>query len=175
MVDHLHLTLGLSASGIYLSSIHYDSLARKPSLTNRLSVSLCHTRSSASAGVFLCMLLRTLSLLLCIHLTELSSTEKTVQCDELLVGQYRCQQPKIDDRTQEPYGCERKCEKPSGEGQCIDTAPITCHAAPRIKCQGGTYNATLDVYVFERRTQCRWTNGKYYRTTLFLSLFLGMD
>ena len=120
------------------------------------------------------MLLRILSLLLSIHFVELSSTGKTVDCGNLLVGQYRCQQPTIDDRTQEPLGCERVYVKLDGEEQFIDTAPISCHAAPRIKCTGGTYNATLDVYVFEKRTPCRWTNGKYYRTTLLLSLFLGM-
>ena len=123
------------------------------------------------------MLLRIWSLIFLIHLPALSSSEKsrtrTVKCADLLVGQYRCQNPIIDDLTQEPQGCERVHFVVDGDEDFLDTAPITCHAAPRIVCDGGVYNDTLELFVFEKRTSCRWTNGKHYRTTLFLSLFLG--
>lgn len=96
-----------------------------------------------------------------------------MKCVDLLVGQYRCEDPIIDDLTQEPQGCERVHFIVDGDEEFLDTAPITCHAAPRIICEGGVFNDTLDLFVFQKRTSCRWTNGKHYRTTLFLSLFLG--
>lgn len=125
------------------------------------------------------MLFRILSLfILLLNRFELTiaKEEKSVQikCIDLLVGQYRCQHPKIDDLTQEPQGCERH-HLPSNEGEkYIDSAPIICYTAPKIQCEGGIYNETLDGYIFDRRIPCRWTNGKYYRTTLVLSLFLGI-
>ncbi|CAF1229528.1 unnamed protein product [Rotaria sordida] len=71
---------------------------------------------------------------------------------------------------QEPQGCEqRHFISTNGEEKFIDTAPITCYTARKIICEGGIYNETIDGYVFEKRT-----NGKYYRTTLILSLFLGI-
>jgi len=125
------------------------------------------------------MLFRILSLLFFINLIDLSILEKQpridIKCADLLVGQYRCQHPKIDDRTQEPQGCERHHLILNGEEKFIDTAPINCYTAPNISCEGGIYNETIDGYIFEKRTSCRWTNGKYYRTTLALSLFLGID
>lgn len=100
-------------------------------------------------------------------------TAKTRKCAELLLGQYRCDDPLIDDRTQEPEGCERVYYIADGEEKFLDTAPVICHSAPQIQCEGGTFNETLDAYVFKRTIPCRWTNGKNYRLTLFLSLFFG--
>jgi hypothetical protein len=118
------------------------------------------------------------SYLVFLNLIHLSVPENqksiNIKCIDLLVGQYRCQHPKIDRLTQEPEGCERLHLKSNGEEKFVDTAPISCYTAPKIICEGGIYNETLDGYVFERRTLCRWTNGKYYRTTLILSLFLGI-
>ncbi|CAF0727835.1 unnamed protein product [Rotaria sordida] len=124
------------------------------------------------------MVLHILSLFFFINLIDLSITEGqkilNTKCIDLLVGQYRCQHPKIDDQTQEPQGCERHHFVLNGEEKFNDTAPIICYTAPKITCQGGIYNETIDGYVFEKRKSCRWTNGKYYRTTLILSLFLGI-
>lgn len=107
----------------------------------------------------------------------LSKEQKTgqIKCIDLLVGQYRCQHSKIDDLTQEPQGCERHHRQTNDGEKFIDSAPVSCYTAPKIKCEGGIYNETLDGYVFDRRIPCRWTNGRYYRTTLALSLFLGID
>jgi hypothetical protein len=126
------------------------------------------------------MLFRILSLFFCIiNLIDLSISEKQkaikIKCADLHVGQYRCQHPKIDDLTQEPQGCERQYIL-SNEGEKYDdSAPVSCYTAPKIICEGGIYNETLDGHVFNKRIPCRWTNGKYYRTTLALSLFLGID
>jgi len=125
------------------------------------------------------MLFRILSLFFFfINQIDLSISEKSkpvnIKCIDLLVGQYRCQHPKIDDLTQEPQGCERRPIS-NGEEKFIDTAPINCYTAPKIICEGGTYNETIDGYFFKKSTSCRWTNGKYYRTTLALSLFLGIN
>ncbi len=127
------------------------------------------------------MLFRILSLFFFVLIKpiDLSISEKSkeinIKCTDLLVGQYRCQHPKIDDLTQEPQGCERHHEILDGEEKFIDTAPISCYTAPNITCEGGIYDETIQEYVFEKRTPCRWTNGKYYRTTLALSLFLGIN
>ena len=126
------------------------------------------------------MLFRILSLILfIINLIDLSYSEKSksikIKCTDLLVGQYRCQHPKIDDLTQEPKGCGRHYFQSNEGEKYIDSAPISCYTAPKIICEGGIYNETFDGHVFESRIPCRWTNGKYYRTTLALSLFLGMD
>ncbi len=126
------------------------------------------------------MLFRILSLFFFffINLIDSSISEESksinIKCVDLLVGQYRCQHPKIDDLTQEPQGCERRPIS-NGEEKFIDTAPIICYTAPKIICEGGTYNETIDGYFFKKSTSCRWTNGKYYRTTLALSLFLGIN
>ncbi|CAF0766758.1 unnamed protein product [Didymodactylos carnosus] len=90
------------------------------------------------------------------------------QCQDLLLGQYRCDSPIIDNFTQEPVGCQRN------HSSNDDTAPILCYTAPNISCSNGIYNASTDTYLFEKRVKCRWTNGKYYRTTIALSLFLGI-
>jgi hypothetical protein len=125
------------------------------------------------------MLPRLLSSLFIVNLIDLSIAEeakaRSSKCTDLLVGQYRCEHPNIDELTQEPQGCKRYNYTINGEQKFIDAAPIDCCAAPRIICDGGVYNETLDAYTFQRNTSCRWTNGKYYRTTLALSLFLGMD
>jgi hypothetical protein len=125
------------------------------------------------------MLFRILSFLFFINRIDLLVSEEQkpihIKCIDLLVGQYRCQHPTIDDVTQEPQGCERHYFISNGEEKFIDRAPISCYTAPRITCEGGIYNKTLDGHVFEMPTPCRWTNGKYYRTTLALSLFLGID
>lgn len=124
------------------------------------------------------MLFPIFSSFLFINLIDLSITEKqkpvNIKCSDLLVGQYRCQHPKIDSQTQEPVGCERKHFISNGEEKYADTAPISCYTAPKLVCEGGIYNETIDGYIFEKRASCRWTNGKYYRTTLLLSLFLGI-
>ena len=99
---------------------------------------------------------------------------KNLQCQDLLIGQYRCDNPLIDHQTQEPVGCERTTLSSNDDNEkYLDQAPITCYAAPGIECEGSFYNETLQQHVFQKKTSCRWTNGKYYRTTLFLSLFLG--
>ncbi|CAF1069044.1 unnamed protein product [Adineta ricciae] len=125
------------------------------------------------------MLLRILCLcLLIVNSIDLSNIEqeqtKRLKCSDLLLGQYRCQHPTIDESTQEPRGCKRYNYTWNDEVKFVDMAPIQCYTAPGIVCDGGVYNDTLDGYVFERNTSCRWTNGKYYRTTLALSLFLGV-
>ena len=123
------------------------------------------------------MLCHSWSLIFFVHIFPVFLTEeipsKTIRCDNLLIGQYKCDDPIIDDQTQEPLACERFYIMSDGEETFVDTAPINCVAAPRIKCLGGTFNETLNAYVFRGRISCRWTNGKNYRTALFLSLFLG--
>lgn len=99
---------------------------------------------------------------------------ENLRCQDLLIGQYRCDDPSIDYQTQEPVGCERRqIHSSDDDPNYVDEAPITCYTAPGIECDGGIYNETLQQHVFQKKTSCRWTNGKYYRTTLFLSLFLG--
>jgi TM2 domain-containing membrane protein YozV len=104
------------------------------------------------------------------------SKSRKIKCADLLVGQYRCQSPKIDNLTQEPQDCERRHSISHAVDTFIDTAtgPINYYTAPKIKYEGGIYTETIDGYTFEKDTPCRWTNRKYYRSTVALSLFLGV-
>lgn len=81
-------------------------------------------------------------------------------CTDLLVGQYRCSEPQIDEKTQSVVNCT-----PAGQ------AKVNCYPLNGIKCNGKTYNGS-DIG-FEKTINCTYTNGYYYTTALGLSIFLG--
>lgn len=94
-----------------------------------------------------------------------------VNCSNILRGQFRCDKPKIDPSTQEPFGCTKE-----------EWAPVNCTLIPGLECIDGTTSLVLDDNstspiprnVFVGRVPCRWTNGYSFETTLLLSVFLGM-
>ncbi|KAL7736957.1 hypothetical protein ACLKA6_008818 [Drosophila palustris] len=84
----------------------------------------------------------------------------TVDCNELLMGQFMCPDPSkshIDPKTQQLRGCTKE-----------NRARVWCIAANEINCTE-TGNST-----FTREMPCKWTNGYHLDTTLLLSVFLGM-
>ncbi|XP_071117318.1 TM2 domain-containing protein biscotti-like [Haliotis cracherodii] len=104
-----------------------------------------------------------LVLLYCV--TETSSENRKGQspCDQLLLGQYLCDDPEIDPETQQAQGCN-----PDNR-----TVPVTCRPAVDITCihNGTPRNSTTG---FKKHVPCNWTNGHKFETALLLSIFLGM-
>ena len=82
-------------------------------------------------------------------------------CDLLLVGQYECSRPKIDNSTQEIEGCT-----------AFGNATIKCWPLPKIEC-AGIVDKELNQTYFEKSVSCRYTNGYKYDVAVLLSLFLG--
>lgn len=90
--------------------------------------------------------------------SKLCNSTKSKKCEELLPGQYRCNQSLgIDPTTQSIIGC-----KPS------HTVEVTCKLAPGIKCSDS------DDGKFKKIEPCQYTNGYDHTTALLLSVFLGM-
>ncbi|XP_077189645.1 TM2 domain-containing protein 1 isoform X2 [Paroedura picta] len=87
-----------------------------------------------------------------------------LKCEDLRVGQYICDDPKIDNDTQEPVNCRNH------------TAYVACHPAPNITCKdfnGNETQFTGKEIGFYRPIECRNVNGYSYKVAVALSLFLG--
>lgn len=80
-----------------------------------------------------------------------------VDCDRLLRGQFDCDPPAIDPLTQQPVGCTRN-----------NTAPVNCTLNDGLVCR----NTSTTWFVGS--SECQWTNGYSFETSLLLSIFLGM-
>lgn len=98
-----------------------------------------------------------LFLLLLVLPCYVTASSYSVNCSHLLRGQYTCEQPVIDPLTQQPAGCTRN-----------NTAPVKCTLNPGLYCLNTTSNT------FTGTTECQWTNGYSFETSLLLSIFLGM-
>ncbi|XP_067846373.1 TM2 domain-containing protein 1 isoform X4 [Heptranchias perlo] len=88
----------------------------------------------------------------------------TDKCDELRLGQYICETPKINDVTQEPENCTNY------------TAFVPCIPAPNITCRN--YNGIVNTFNgkevgFYKPFSCRNVTGYSYKVAVALSLFLG--
>ncbi|XP_003741119.1 TM2 domain-containing protein CG10795 [Galendromus occidentalis] len=84
----------------------------------------------------------------------------TINCQEVLMGQFFCPEPKIDAATQQIVGCTRN-----------NSAELICYLAKDIHCREGT---GMNKTHFKRSVPCEWTNGYSFEITLILSVFLGM-
>ncbi|XP_015276504.1 PREDICTED: TM2 domain-containing protein 1-like [Gekko japonicus] len=87
-----------------------------------------------------------------------------LKCEDLRVGQYLCDDPKIDNDTQEAENCRNH------------TAYVACHPAPNITCKDFSGNETQFTgkgIGFYRPIECRNVNGYSYKVAVTLSLFLG--
>jgi len=82
-------------------------------------------------------------------------------CDQLLIGQYVCDRPVINNATQEIDGC-------SVHGN----ATIRCWPHPDLQCTGPFDSESNRTY-FEKYVACRYTNGYSYQVAVLLSVFLG--
>ncbi|KAJ7993207.1 hypothetical protein DPEC_G00270060 [Dallia pectoralis] len=77
---------------------------------------------------------------------------------------YRCNQPRIDDATQEPENCKNM------------VAWVECLPAPNISCRlanGTEFRFSGDEVGFNRSISCRNVSGYSYKVAVALSLFLG--
>ncbi|XP_078263404.1 TM2 domain-containing protein 1 [Rhinoraja longicauda] len=86
------------------------------------------------------------------------------KCEELRLGQYICDTPKISDITQEPENCTN------------NTAFVPCMPAPNITCKNdsGIVNTFRGKEVgFYKPFPCRNVTGYSYKVAVALSLFLG--
>ncbi|XP_051866645.1 TM2 domain-containing protein 1 [Pristis pectinata] len=86
------------------------------------------------------------------------------KCEELRLGQYLCDTPKISDITQEPENCTN------------NTAFVPCMPAPNITCRN--YSGIVNTFSgkevgFYKPFSCRNVTGYSYKVAVALSLFLG--
>ncbi|XP_032824882.1 TM2 domain-containing protein 1 [Petromyzon marinus] len=98
---------------------------------------------------------------LCLFLCVSAAADK---CERLLLGQYICSSPIINDTTQEPVGCNN------------GTAPVPCYPAPNVTCmdaQGKENTFDGERVGFTQLVPCRDTNGYHYTVAVAFSLFLG--
>ncbi|KAH0618552.1 hypothetical protein JD844_017878 [Phrynosoma platyrhinos] len=82
----------------------------------------------------------------------------------LILQTYICEDPKIDNETQEPLKCTNH------------TAYVPCLPAPNITCKDFSGNETKFTGTeigFYKPVECRNVNGYSYKVAVALSLFLG--
>lgn len=89
------------------------------------------------------------------------SSGNLLRCDELNIGQYFCDEPVIDLKTQAEVGCQPN-----------RTVLVECHVASGINCTG--VKLSTNSTGFYQQVPCRYVNGKSLNTALLLSIFLGM-
>ncbi|KAM8888332.1 TM2 domain-containing protein 1 isoform 1-T2 [Synchiropus picturatus] len=97
------------------------------------------------------------------HLTT-AVAEEVDSCENLRLGQYRCNEPKIDEATQEPENCTDS------------TAWVECKPAPNISCRlsnGTEFMFSGNEVGFNKTIPCRNVSGYSYKVAVALSLFLG--
>ncbi|XP_054646884.1 TM2 domain-containing protein 1 [Dunckerocampus dactyliophorus] len=90
--------------------------------------------------------------------------EDADSCDNLRLGQYLCNDPKIDENTQEPENCRDT------------TAWVECLPAPNIICRlsnGTEFRFSGKEVGFNKTIPCRNVSGYSYKVAVALSLFLG--
>lgn len=84
--------------------------------------------------------------------------EHLVDCKSLLIGQYKCDDPKIDPETQQPFNCLKN-----------NTVFVNCTLIDGLLCE---HNLSSN---FTLPQECLYTNGYYFETALLLSIFLGIN
>ncbi|XP_055956498.1 TM2 domain-containing protein CG10795 [Patella vulgata] len=102
-----------------------------------------------------------LIVLVLVKLTD-SVDEPEIDCKDLLMGQYICDDPVIDTETQQARNCSQETR----------TVQVACRPAPKIICSGQIHDGiTIGFY---KNVPCKWVNGASFETALLLSVFLGM-
>ncbi|ELU09930.1 hypothetical protein CAPTEDRAFT_201978 [Capitella teleta] len=91
----------------------------------------------------------------------LSLANLTLNCDELMLGQYYCEDPVIDHNTQQAAGCPE-------ETRLVN---IKCFPMLGLECKGLIHGNNQSY--FTKKAPCKWTNGKHFSVALLLSVFLG--
>ena len=84
-----------------------------------------------------------------------------LRCADLQPGQYYCDLPKINSKTQAAENCSKDTR----------TVAVGCYPVGGLECDGVLYDGnTVGFYKYE---PCRWTNGKEFNVAVLLSIFLG--
>lgn len=100
----------------------------------------------------------------CLQNLSISQNRK---CAELLMGQYQCEKPSVDEDTQSERGCTNTRK-----------LAVACRPAPEITCIPDDRKVPCifsgDEIGFYKYVPCKWTNGCEFETALLLSIFLGM-
>ncbi|XP_033007834.1 TM2 domain-containing protein 1 [Lacerta agilis] len=102
--------------------------------------------------------------LACLAAQGAAAGDLSLKCEDLRVGQYICEDPKIDNETQEPLNCTNH------------TAYVACLPAPNITCKnlfGNETQFTGKEIGFYKPIECRNVTGYSYKVAVALSLFLG--
>ncbi|XP_040040968.2 TM2 domain-containing protein 1 [Gasterosteus aculeatus] len=95
---------------------------------------------------------------------KLVLAEEVDSCENLRLGQYLCNDPKINKDTQEPENCTDM------------TAWVECLPAPNISCRlsnGTEFRFSGEEVGFNKTIPCRNVSGYSYKVAVALSLFLG--
>ncbi|XP_029905150.1 TM2 domain-containing protein 1 [Myripristis murdjan] len=93
-----------------------------------------------------------------------AEAEEADWCENLRLGQYLCNDPKIDEATQEPENCKDM------------VAWVECLPAPNISCRlsnGTEVRFSGEEVGFNKTIACRNVSGYSYKVAVALSLFLG--
>ena len=86
---------------------------------------------------------------------------QTPACEDLLLGQYTCRTPVIDNSTQAAVGCLPN-----------RTVRVACMPVNGTECNNRTFTGAEEG--FSRTVSCRYVGDKRFDTALALSVFLGM-
>ncbi|CAF1007539.1 unnamed protein product [Brachionus calyciflorus] len=82
-------------------------------------------------------------------------------CSLLLMGQYRCDSPKVDISKQNEVNCNQHGH-----------VEVACYPVQNITCQGRIYDGkTIGFY---KLLKCRYVTHYSYQTTVLFSIFLGI-
>lgn len=82
-------------------------------------------------------------------------------CESLQMGQFKCDEAKVDPEKQTEVNCTR-------EGQ----VEIECRPARGVICAGREFDGR--TVAFRARVPCRYVTSYHYKTAVLLSIFLGM-
>ncbi|XP_077389370.1 TM2 domain-containing protein 1 [Festucalex cinctus] len=95
-----------------------------------------------------------------------ATTEATEagSCHNLRLGQYLCQDAKIDDVTQEA----ENCRDASARVECLPAPNVTCRLS-----NGTEFRFSGKEVGFHKSIPCRNVSGYSYKVAVALSLFLG--
>jgi hypothetical protein len=83
-----------------------------------------------------------------------------ISCQDLLLGQFKCDEPVIDHETQSAVNCTK-----------LDRVQVWCYPNMNIKCNNQTFDGETKGFIKEKH--CRYTTTYNYQTTLLLSIFFG--
>jgi TM2 domain-containing membrane protein YozV len=101
----------------------------------------------------------------CISLSH-SEEDKPIEwqrrsCSSLLLGQFKCDEPKIDERTQSEFNCTQN-----------HTVLVACYPAENVYCDGRLFEGRTIGFYLEK--PCRYVTKYHYQTAVLLSIFTGM-